>query len=218
MSISDKSLLRARCRELRDAMASESVISASACVCDHLAAWPIFRQAQTVMAYMAFGNEINLLPLMSRFGGKRWVIPRVIDKPEPQLMLHPYDPARLVRHPYGMLEPEASLPAVEPHELDLVFVPGVACDRCGFRLGFGGGFYDRFLARVIATKVGIVYAALILDRVPSDAHDQCVDFLACELGVSQVGSDQWQVISRSETSSPSASNQWTGTLIERVME
>jgi 5-formyltetrahydrofolate cyclo-ligase len=183
MSASEKSLLRARCRALRDAMAGEDVASASARVCEHLAAWPVFQQARAVMVYMAFGNEISLMPLINSFGDKRWVIPRIVKKPEPQLILHPYDPAHLVQHPYGMIEPDASLPAVEPRGVDLALVPGVAFDWHGYRLGFGGGFYDRFLPRVTAVKVGVVYAALIVDRVPHDSHDQRVDFLARELSI-----------------------------------
>ena len=125
MSASEKSLLRARRRALRDAMAGEDVASASARVCEHLAAWPVFQPARAVMAYMAFGNEISLVPLMNSFGDKRWVIPRIVKNPEPQLILYPYDPGRLVQHPYGMLEPDASLPVIEPREIDLALVPGV---------------------------------------------------------------------------------------------
>ena len=178
-----KSLLRGQCRALRDAMTRRAVVSASARVCERLAAWPAFQQAHAVMAYMAFGNEISLAPLMRCFFSKRWIVPRILKKPEPHLVLHPYDPARLVRHPFGMLEPDASLPVVEPRELDLVLVPGLAFDRRGFRLGLGGGFYDRFLPHVTAATVGIVYAALIVDRVPNDLHDRRVDFLACESAI-----------------------------------
>ncbi len=186
----DKPLLRARCRAWRDALTADEVASASACVCDHLAAWPLFQQAQTVMAYMAFGNEISLLPLMERSLNKRWVIPRTLTQPEPRLKLHLYDPARLVRHKFGMLEPEASLPEIGPRELDMVLVPGIAFDRRGYRLGFGGGFYDRFLPLVTALKVGVAYAALIVDRVPNDEFDQRVHWLVCETGVCAVTSDQ----------------------------
>lgn len=181
----DKSLLRAECRARRDAMTRQAVVSASARVCERLAGWPVLQRAHAVMAYMAFSNEISLGSLMRRFAGKRWIIPRILKKPEPHLVLHPYDPARLVRHPFGMLEPDAGLPVIEPCELDLVLVPGLAFDRRGFRLGLGGGFYDRFLLHVTATTVGIVYAALIVDRVPDDPHDRRVDFLASESAIVQ---------------------------------
>ena len=94
----EKQILRAQCRALRDALTAEAVATASARICERLAAWPMFRQAQTVAAYMAFGNEISLMPLMKRFRDKRWAIPRTLVKPEPHLVFHPYDPTRLVRH------------------------------------------------------------------------------------------------------------------------
>jgi 5-formyltetrahydrofolate cyclo-ligase len=179
----DKAALRAQCRALRDALTAEAVASASECICARLAEWPAFRQARTVMAYMAFGKEACLLPLMNSSHDKRWVIPRTLAKPEPHLMLHPYDPARLARHRFGMLEPDASLPVVEPGELNLVLVPGLAYDRRGYRLGFGGGFYDRFLPHIAANKIGIVFASLIVEYIPNDHFDQCVDVLASESGI-----------------------------------
>jgi len=181
----DKSSLRVRCRALREAMTPEQVACASARICDHLAAWPVFQQAHTVMTYMAFGNEISLMPLLERFPARRWVIPRTLAKPEPRLILHPYDPTRLVRHRFGMLEPDSSLPVVEPSDLEVVLAPGLVYDRHGYRLGYGGGYYDRLLACVAAIKVGIACAALVMDRIPNDEFDQPVDWLASEMGICQ---------------------------------
>jgi 5-formyltetrahydrofolate cyclo-ligase len=179
----DKSTLRAQCRAWRDALTSVAVALASARICERLAAWPALQQTRTMMAYMAFGNEISVGSLMDRLPEKRWVIPRTLSKPEPHIILHRYDPARLVRHRFGMLEPAPASPSVEPGELDLVLVPGIAYDRRGYRLGFGGGFYDRFLPQVNAIKVGIAYAELVIDHVPNDEFDQRVDWIACETGI-----------------------------------
>jgi 5-formyltetrahydrofolate cyclo-ligase len=184
MSFGDKTLLRAQCRALREAMTAEMVASASERICERLAEWPTFQKAQTVMAYLAFGNEVSLLPLIRQSRDKRWIIPRTVAKPEPHLILHRYDPVRLVQHRFGMLEPDASLPEIEPGALDLVLVPGLAFDRQGYRLGFGGGFYDRFLPHVTAIKVGIVSTALVVEHVPEDHLDQRVDYLASESGLS----------------------------------
>ena len=180
----DKSVLRARCRALRDAMTAQAVAAVSGRIYQRLVEWPVFQQAHTVMAYMAFGNEISLLPLMDQSCDKRWVIPRTVTEPGPHLILHRYDPARLVRHRFGMLEPDVSLPVIEPGELDLVLVPGLAFDRRGYRLGFGGGFYDRFLPHVTAGKVGIVAQVLLVEHVPNDRFDQRVDYVASESGIS----------------------------------
>ena len=180
----DKSVLRAQCRALRDAMTAKAVTLASEQICARLAEWPIFQQAQTVMADIAFGNEVSLLTLMNQSSDKCWVIPRTEARPEPRLILHPYDPLRLVRHRFGMLEPDVSLPVIEPGELDLVLVPGLAFDRRGYRLGYGGGFYDRFLPHVTARQVGIVSTVLLVEHVPNGRFDQRVDYVASESGIS----------------------------------
>jgi 5-formyltetrahydrofolate cyclo-ligase len=181
--MNNKESLRARCRQIRDALLPEQVAAASSQVCDHLAAWPAFRQAGVVMTYMAFRGEIDLGRLMDEFPDKRWVLPRVVGGVTPHMILHLYDPARLVRHKFGMLEPDPSLPVVRPDELDLVLTPGLAYDRRGYRLGFGGGFYDRFLPHVAANKIGIVFASLIVEHIPNDHFDQRVDVLASESGI-----------------------------------
>ncbi len=183
MSTDEKSCLRAQCRTLREATSVEVVTLAGEQICERLAAWPICSQAQTVMAYMAFASEVSLLPLMSCLTEKRWVIPRTITKPEPHLILHVYDPARLVRHRFGMLEPDAGLPTIEPGELDLVLVPGLAFDRRGYRLGYGGGYYDRLLPQVTATKVGVVSATFVVGRIPNNYFDRRVDYVATESGI-----------------------------------
>ena len=88
------------------------------------------------------------------------------------MVLHTYDPQRLVRHRFGMLEPAADLPIVAPDALDVVLVPGVTFDRQGGRMGFGGGFYDGFLPTTTALRVGITFDDCLVDKVPCDEHDQ----------------------------------------------
>ncbi len=184
----DKKQIRAHYRQIRTNFSTQQVDAASAQICKQIADWPIFQQANAVMTYMAFGNEINLTGLLNQFPGKRWIIPRILNRPEARIFLYPYDPSRLVRHKFGMLEPDPSLPLVQPHELDLVLTPGLVFDRHGYRLGFGGGFYDRFLPSVHAPKTGIVYSAFIIEAVPVEEFDQPVDYLACENGILKVSS------------------------------
>ena len=132
-----KSETRRHFRALRESMTRSRVAAVSQAICQRLSGWQILREAHAVLSYIAFRNELDLVPLIERLPGIDWVVPRVVGR---RLVLHPYDPARLVRHRYGMLEPAADLPTIEPTTLDLVLVPGVAYDRCGGRMGFGGGF------------------------------------------------------------------------------
>jgi len=180
----DKGTLRRHFLRLREGLSPEEVARASKAVCARLAAWPILRTAQTVMSYLAFRNEPDLSPLFTRFPQIRWVLPRIEGH---RLVIHPYDPAHLARHPFGMLEPAATLPVVDPTTLDLVLVPGVAFDRHGGRLGFGGGFYDRFLPTTPALRVGVTYDLCLVDALPCTENDARMDwvvtptrFLRCE--------------------------------------
>ena len=134
---SSKREVREHLRAVRESLSSDQVAAASTALCKRLAGWRVLQQAHRVLTYIAFRNEIDLAPLPGLLPGIEWIVPRVIGR---RLVLHPYDPARLVRHRYGMLEPAADLPVIDPAAIDLVLVPGVAYDRRGGRMGFGGGF------------------------------------------------------------------------------
>ena len=166
--------LRRHFRSLRESIPGDEVSAASAAVCRRLADWPVFQRAGTVLTYLAFRNELDLSPLFDRFPGIHWVVPRVAGG---GLIVHLYDPACLVRHPFGMLEPSADLPAVDPGTLDLVLTPGVAFDRRGGRLGFGSGYYDSFLATTPALRVGVTFDRCLTDELPCTERDQRVDWV-----------------------------------------
>ena len=67
----------------------------------------------------------------------------------------------------------------------MVVVPGLAFDRRGHRIGWGGGYYDRFLAQVQAVKIGLCYNALVLDCIPGEPHDVPVDMVVAETAIHQ---------------------------------
>jgi len=171
----EKHELRQRFCALRDSQSPEDIAAASQALCQRLAGWPLLRQARTVLAYIAFRNELDLRPLFARLPEIQWLAPRVVGR---EMVLHPYDPDRLAPHRFGMLEPEASLPQVGPEEVDIVLVPGVAFDRYGARLGYGGGFYDRFLPGTSALRVGIALESAVAEALPCAEHDQRMDWIA----------------------------------------
>ncbi len=170
----DKSKLRERYRNVRESLSAASVTEGSAAVCRRLASMTLMREAETVMAYLAFSNEVDLGLLFELLPDIEWVLPRIQGQ---EMILHPYEPDRLVRHPFGMLEPPADAPVVDPQDLDVVLVPGVSFDPRGGRLGFGGGFYDRFLVKTSATRIGICHADCLAEQLPCADHDRRMDWV-----------------------------------------
>jgi len=183
-----KQQLRQKCRALRRELGEEHRQRASRSICEQLASWSIFLRAETLLTYMPMKAEVDLRPLLEQFPAKHWVLPRIVPEENHRMDFHPYDPQRLVVHPFGMAEPAADLPLIAATEIQLVLVPGLAYDRHGWRLGYGGGYYDRFLAAFGGVSVGVAYQALVLESIPHHEHDVAVGWIVSEVGVFQAGS------------------------------
>ena len=110
--VMDKETLRQRLLTQRASLMPTQVAYASENVCRHLAAWPIFQQATSVLAYMAFRNEVSLQPLMDQYPDKVWALPRTLAGG--RLSVCRYERSRMVSHPFGMQEPSADAPSVPP--------------------------------------------------------------------------------------------------------
>ena len=186
----DKARLRRQCHQIREGMSADTVSAASRDICDHLSRWPIFLRANTVLGFIAFRNEVDLGPLVERWSQKHWLMPRVVEGTElvsgqkPHLALHSYIPEHLKRHRFGMLEPLPSAKRIDPSEVEVILVPGVAFDHKGSRLGYGGGFYDHLLPLASqAVCIGVTFEELVLDAVPMDPWDCNMAWLVTPAGV-----------------------------------
>ena len=178
--------LRAQSRQVRKALGEDFQRQASAAICLHIESWPLFRASETVLTYMPMRGEVDLRPLLERHTYKRWLLPRI--QPEGRMNFPPYDPGHLIRHPYGMLEPDPNLPIVPVEDIQLALVPGLAFDRQGWRLGYGGGFFDRFLAGFAhGVSLGVTYHALLFDQLPHHQDDIPVQYLVMEEGLLACG-------------------------------
>lgn len=132
-----------------------------------------------VLAYVALPDEISLGALDAP---PVLVLPRLGD--DGTMTLHLHDGV-LERHRYGIQQPPAGALPVGPEELCGVFVPGRVFDLEGFRLGRGGGHYDRLVPRLAAgvPVVGVTTDDRIVDRLPREPHDRPMTHLATETGV-----------------------------------
>jgi len=149
----------------------------------------IYKSAKAIMVYYPLKGEVNLLGIVRKALNKKEVCFPVIDLKNKNLV--PYIVGDLerdfVKGPYGVREPDIKKTRQYPVEnLDLVFVPGIAFSPSKYRLGRGGGFYDRFIKTLSkGTKtIGVAFDCQIINDLPvSIPHDERVDFVVTESGI-----------------------------------
>jgi len=142
-------------------------------LCMYLQRTSLFQQSMTILAYMSFRNEPDLSPLFENHQ-HIWGIPRCVDKALEWHQWSPHHDPPLQTGAFGILEPDPQWPRLNADHVDLILVPAVACDRHGYRLGYGGGFYDRLFSDSKwqqAPAVGIVFSDMLLDSLPIDPWD-----------------------------------------------
>jgi 5-formyltetrahydrofolate cyclo-ligase len=183
-----KAAIRARARAARDAVPAHERATRSAAIARHLLAVPEIAAARTVMVFWSFGSEVHTAPIIDALleGDRRVALPRVEDGDIVAVAYRPGDAMRETA--LGMREP-AGGELVPPDELDAVVTPGLAFDAEGYRVGYGGGFFDRLFAktRPDVRKAGVCFAAQIVERVPRGGHDVPVDIVVTERGVLRCG-------------------------------
>jgi 5-formyltetrahydrofolate cyclo-ligase len=129
-----------------------------------LVSHPHILTSNVILAYMALPGEVCLDPLFQALPQKCWGIPRCL--PGNRLAWHLFSSElSWVIHPWGIREPHPDSPLLDPKQADLVLVPALACDYQGYRLGYGSGYYDRFLSDYPLPAWGIVPKAC-LSRIP----------------------------------------------------
>ena len=174
----------------RQAMAPDARGKASRAIVRHVARSSFFTRARTVALFLGFGSEVDTGALLREAWkrGKTTVIPvtsRGIRRPY-FAVVRKGD--ALERTPFGPLELVERRTPFDFSRIDVVFVPGLAFDGSGGRIGYGGGVYDRMLAKAARSlHVGLYFAEQELYRVPSAAHDRPLDLIVTERGVLKPG-------------------------------
>lgn len=178
----DKAELRRSLLKHRQAMSVQVWRQQSDRLCTQLQQLDIFAQAQTVLAYFSVRQEPDLSPLFHM--EKRWGFPRCVGK---SLTWHQWSPRQampLQTSRFGIQEPHPDCPPLNVEQVDLILVPAVACDTQGYRLGYGGGFYDRLLSLPEwATKptIGIIFESAKFTYLPHDPWDQPLGAICTEM-------------------------------------
>jgi 5-formyltetrahydrofolate cyclo-ligase len=187
-----KRALRSELIGRRARLAPSARAEKSRAVADLIEQLPSFRAASLVALYATIGAEVDPSEIARRAAarGVRVAFPRAATGGDRRLGFALCGHADLVPGPLGAPEPPASAPAVEPHELECVVMPGVGFSEDGLRLGRGGGYYDATLPLLPrAARVGLAFDVQIVPTLPRDPHDAPMDAVVTESRVLVFGRD-----------------------------
>lgn len=118
---------------------------------------PFYQEAKVIATYLSFPHEFQTQELIKRMlkDGKKVLIPKTYPKGRMEFVV--YDPKQLAKTSFGLLEPQGDLEVVEPSQIDLIHVPGLAFTTEGYRIGYGGGYYDRYLEHFAGHTMSTIY-------------------------------------------------------------
>ena len=149
---------------------------------------PEYRRSGTVFLYAATAEEIDTCLILqdALHQGKTVCVPRCGARQN--MTAHRIQSLEDLRHTgaFGILEPAEEMPLVPPGEIDFIIAPALACDYSGIRLGYGGGYYDRYLEQAAACSAALCAESRLVDALPCDTHDQRCDIIFTERRVLRI--------------------------------
>lgn len=172
----------------RDRLVESERAAKSLSIASRIMGLPEMTTARLCFVYMHFRSEVQTTAIINRLlvAEQTVVMPCTLPHTLQLAAVEITDPDKQLAPGYcGILEPLPALVATgacDPGIIDVAIVPGSVFDRFGGRLGYGGGYYDRFLATDAprAVRVGVAFELQMVDRVPVEAHDQFMDFVVTE--------------------------------------
>jgi len=136
----------------------------------------LFINAKNILFYVSFKNEADTKQLIGdNFAEKNIFVPKVNGNSIEIYKIDSFDD--LEQGAFGILEPKQNTQKTNAEDIDLAFIPGVAFDSNGHRIGFGKGYYDILNKQLSCQKVGLAYNFQIVNNIPAESHDVPVDFI-----------------------------------------
>ena len=171
----DKQTLRRQIREQKRAMTEEQIVAASEKLGELFAAAELYRQAKTIYGYLPYNQEVRTVPMLQQAlaDGKRVAVPKCYG--DEMRFIYLDDLSQVASGYCGIPEPVADEPVADDSTA-LVLMPGLAFTERGDRMGYGGGFYDKFLAtEPNHPTLALCYAFQMVDFIPTEEYDIPVD-------------------------------------------
>lgn len=179
-----KKTLRKSIKERAAGLDREYIRKADRAIFNYVTSLPEYRDGEIIFCFAGAREEINTAPIiedaLSR--GKQVGVPKCIAKGIMEVRrirsLGDLEPGK-----YGILEPGSQAALIQPEEIDLAVVPCLSCSSDGRRLGYGGGYYDRYMEHTQAVKAVICRKRLMCEEIPMDTHDAAMDIVISEEGI-----------------------------------
>ena len=171
----DKAALRRAIRQKKREMTEEEIVSRSARLGELFAATQAYREAKTIYGYLPYNQEVRTVPMLERAlrEGKRVAVPKVYG--DTMKFIYLEDLSQVAKSEMGIPEPIADGPVADD-QTALVLMPGIAFDEAGHRIGYGGGYYDKFLsAEPHHPTVALCYDFQMFAQLDTEAFDIPVD-------------------------------------------
>lgn len=187
----DKKEIRKNIIKMRDELTLERRMVLDNRILESVLELNRYQQANMIFLFLSFGSEVDTKRLIERALAKqkRICVPRVISRQAGMLPFEIIGLQDVEPGHYGILEPKNGCRLVELTEIDLVLMPGVAFDRSGGRIGYGGGYYDRLFAKAAyIAKIALAYEMQVLETLPLEEHDIRIDGLVTEKDFSEFSS------------------------------
>lgn len=176
----DKKKLRSEIMEKKSVLTDSQILDASARLAQRVYSHPAYQSAKSIYCYLAFNQEVQTLPILmqAQRDGKRVAVPKIYGREMRFLWLD--DLAAVAPSSYGIPEPIADEPIADDDEA-LIIMPGLAFDAMGHRCGYGGGYYDKYLAAHPShTLLALCFDFQMYAQLDVDAHDIPVDYVLSE--------------------------------------
>ena len=153
-------------------------------ILEHIITLPEYEKAQTVFCYVGRSSEINTIPILEDIlqKGKTLAVPKCIDKGI-MIACKVQCLTQLQPGKFGIYEPVKECTLVEPTVIDLGIIPCCACGKDGRRLGYGGGYYDRYLQRADFTKTALCRSMMLQENIPVGEYDVSMDIVISEQAI-----------------------------------
>lgn len=182
-----KNEIRDKYRALREALDPAAKASMDEKICRNFMASATYRYASVLLMYAPKADEVDVMPIARQAltDKKKVAFPRCIPDTHDMDFFFVEDIDDMERGSYGLFEPSDKLPIYDrgSGESAACIVPALVYDKKGYRLGYGKGYYDRYLSSFTGSKVGLIYSDFVLDEVPRGRFDLSVDFMVTERGI-----------------------------------